>query len=133
MCPRGADNPNGLMKKVRTDRRQFARFDILEYAVIQRDSDPQASSCVVVDVSLGGLQIRTREAFQPGEQCSITIGRGGVRPVSSRVEVRYVERADDSELYAIGLKFLPTETKDRMAMVDYIHDVFRRQGEMLLS
>jgi len=121
------------MKKVRTDRRHFARFDILEYALLQREVHPESTSCVVVDVSLGGLQIRTREALQPGERCQITIGRGGVRPVSSRVEVRYAARDDDSELFAVGLRFLPTETKDRIAMVDYIHDGFRRQGEMLLS
>lgn len=121
------------MKKVRTDRRQFARFDILEYALLVREATQASHTCVVVDVSLGGLQIRTRESLQPGETCQITIGRGGVRPVSSRVEVRYVERTEDSELFSIGLKFLPSETKDRIAMVDFIHDVFRRQGEMLLS
>ncbi|MBX7134633.1 MAG: PilZ domain-containing protein [Fimbriimonadaceae bacterium] len=119
------------MKRTKTDRREYSRFEILEYALMQREGDEEPQTCVVVDVSLGGLQVRTRSIFVAGEVATITIGRGGVRPVASRVEVRYVYQTEESDLYSVGLRFLPGEAKERMAMVDFIHDVFRQQGDRL--
>lgn len=120
------------MKRKITERREYSRFDILEYAQLRR-GDGHSGTCVIVDVSLGGLQIRTREPLVPGDQCQIAIGRGGIRPLTSKVEVRYVNRPQDSDLFSAGLRFLPCSSKERVAMVDYIHEIFRRQGETLLS
>lgn len=120
------------MKRTKTDRREYSRFEILEYAVIHRENGEEGEACVVVDVSLGGVQARSRFPYRVGEIVNLTIGRGGIRPVSSRVQVRYSHQSDDSDLYSIGLRFLPGAAKERMAMVDFIHDVFRAQGERLI-
>lgn len=116
------------MKKT-ADLRQHFRFDILEYAVFQVEGDNVPA--VVVDISLGGLQLRTRRSCQTGERSEIVIGQGGAPTIRAELEVRYCEPVG-SDLYAVGCRFLPASKEDCVTLVDYIHDVFRRQGERLI-
>ena len=123
------------MKERRTtDRRRHARFELFEFTQIMRESDDALYPSLIVDVSLGGLQTRSRQSFTPGEKCILLIGRGGESPVMLHAEVRYsgpVE--DDDQLIATGFRFQPRSSAERMALVDYVHDIFQREGERLIQ
>lgn len=116
------------MKKT-ADLRQHFRFDILEYAVFHAEGETVPA--VVVDISLGGLQLRTRRDCRTGDRIEIIIGQGGAPTIRADLEVRYCASVG-SELFAVGCRFLPASKEDCVTLVDYIHDVFRRQGERLI-
>lgn len=116
------------------DKREHARFELLEYALLgskkaEAASPPQRA--VVVDVSLGGLQIRSRSAFDEGALMRLTVGRAGDEPVAVVAEVRYSIPVEDSDLYATGFRVRPENREQRIEWVDYVHAVFQSQGEML--
>ena len=118
----------------KTDKREYARFELLEYvllggAAVKSSSQPERA--VVVDVSLGGLQIRSRSTFEEGALLQLTVGRAGNDPVFVVAEVRYSIPVEDSDLYATGFRVRPEDKTQRIAWVDYVHEVFQTQGELL--
>lgn len=115
------------------DQRQHHRFELLEYAAIHAPPPLSTIFAVVVDISLGGLQTRSRYELPVGTRCRVLIGQGGDEPIELCAEVRYSRKLPDSELYASGLRFVETESWDRIALVNYIHGIFSRQGEQLLN
>ncbi len=115
------------------DQRRHARFDIVEYAHIFSAGESQPLSGLVVDISLGGLQTRTRGALKAKSACTMVIGQGGQPPLELDVEVRYSLLIEGSDLYASGFKFKPKTVSDRMILVDYIHEVFTRSGESMID
>ena len=115
------------------DKRRHARFELLEYALVFRPIEIEAERAVVVDISLGGLQTRSRGSLAVGEQCLLTIGQGNDVPLRLTAEVRHSRPVDGSDLFATGFRFLPASSEERMALVNYIHNAFQRQGESLLA
>lgn len=121
-------------KKTGVDRRQHTRLHIIEYAVINRESEPVTSlPCLVVDIGLGGLQVRARNPIPPDTEVTFVVGKGGLVSTSFSAKTRYCTPVENSDLYAIGFKFMPTDTEERKSVVDFIHDSFHRQGETLLD
>jgi len=116
-----------------SDRRSFARFEILDYAMVSLLAEEAAIRSVVVDVSLGGCQIRSREQFHPGQVYVLTIGRGNNHPVAIQATARYCKLMDDCDLYATGFQFKSGTASERIAWAEYVHEVFKEQGEMLLG
>lgn len=115
------------------DQRRHARFEIFEYALVHLPGVSQAIPAVIVDISLGGLQTRSRTAPAVGEHCQLTIGQGGMPPIVVTAEVRFVNPVGEGDLVAVGYRFVPGDSEERMTLVNYIHDTFQRQGEVLLS
>ena len=116
-----------------SDRRNFARFEILDYAMISLLAEESAIRSVVVDVSLGGCQIRSRETFVPGTTYILNIGRGTNEPIAIHAVARYCKLMDDCDLYATGFQFQSATASERIAWAEYVHEVFKEQGEMLLG
>ncbi len=115
-----------------SDRRNFARFEILDYAMVIEAGDVSIRS-VIVDVSLGGCQVRSKEQFKAGEVYTLTIGRGNHAPVSIHAVARYSKLLEDCDLYASGFQFESAGAAERIAWAEYVHEVFKEQGEMLLG
>lgn len=115
------------------DRRSFARFEILDYAMVSLLSETTAIRSVVVDVSLGGCQIRSREQFEPDKTYTLKIGRGDHDPVEIQAVARYSKLMEDCDLYATGFQFQSGTAAERIAWAEYVHAVFKDQGEMLLG
>lgn len=114
-----------------TDRRKHARFEIFEFTQILCD-DPTPSPSLIVDISLGGLQTRSRRTFEVGQVCTLQIGRGGSDPLEINAEVCYSAPVEEgAELISTGFRFKPKNAADRMALVDYVHEIFQREGERL--
>lgn len=115
------------------DRRRYARFELLEYALVRPAETDEAVRSVVTDVSLGGLQIRSRRPFAGGEVCEIEIGGHDATPLKIRAEARYSAAVEDSDLFSTGFKCVLNAKQERMGWVDYVHQVFQTQGERLVG
>ena len=70
------------------DRRRHARFELLDYAIVTKDGDEESTRSVIVDISLGGLQLRSRQPFESGASYSLQIGRGETDPIIIIAEAR---------------------------------------------
>lgn len=116
-----------------SDRRRHARFELFDYAIMESLDGGEQRQAVVTDVSLGGLQIRTREKFESGHKYRFTIGRGDQKPVIVTAEVRFVGPIEDTDIYSIGFRCSPQTALERIAWVEYVHDVFKCQGEILIG
>jgi c-di-GMP-binding flagellar brake protein YcgR len=115
------------------DKRRYARFEMLEYVMVYREHEVEPETAVLVDISLGGAQTRSRHSMEVGEVCLLAIATGNSSTVTVTAEVRYCYPVKHSDLYAIGYRFLPETVEERLQLVDYVHDVFQRQGELLIT
>ena len=116
-----------------TDRREHARFEVLDVAMIEDPSKSDPVRAVIIDVSLGGIQVRARETFDKNSFVLVQIGRPGEEPIRIPAEIRYCKDTEKSELFAAGLKVRPKGNLERIAWVNYVHSVFQDQGESLTS
>lgn len=112
------------------DTRRYARFEMLEYALVFFEGREDPVRAVVVDIGLGGLQLRTRSILPVGEACFIQVARANGSTMDLRGEVRHSNPLPDSDICASGFRFLPTTHDERVSIASYVHDVFLRQGEM---
>lgn len=115
------------------DRRAFSRLEVLEYANVTRASGNKPIRSVVVDVSLGGLQLRSKEQFEAGEKYKLILGSNGKKQFCISAEARYCVTIEDSDLFSTGFKCQPENDAERIDWVDFVHDVFRESGESLLE
>lgn len=116
-----------------SERRAFSRLQVLEYANISKPSENKPIRSIVVDVSLGGLQLRSKEQFKPGSQYWLVLGRNGRKQFRISAEARYCVAVEESDLFSTGFKCQPTNDAERIDWVDFVHDVFRESGETLLD
>jgi len=114
------------------DQRQHLRYEVLDYALIYTETEEPIRS-VVVDIGLGGLQVRTRQSLPNGTPCNLKIGNMEHPPVSIRGEVRYVQPIAGCELFSVGIRFVPESHQQRADVAEYVHSVFQRQAETLIS
>ena len=115
-----------------SDQRRHARFELLDYVLLNGEGNqPEPERGVVVDVSLGGLQIRSKAEFKDGDVFRLKVGRVDEDPLEVVAEVRYSIPVEDTDLCATGFKVKPESNEQRIAWVDYVHNVFQSQGEFL--
>ena len=113
------------------DQRRYLRYEVLHFATVYAEAS-EPSYCVVIDIGLGGLQYRTRCALAIGTVATVSVGRSDdLAPLVLRAEVRHCQTIPESDLFAVGLRFLPGDQSERMAVASHVHDVFRRQCELM--
>lgn len=115
------------------DQRRHVRYELVDFALLEADSLSDSIRCIIVDVSLGGLQIRSKNALPLGERCYLRIARLGKRPLVIQGEVRHSGFVQGTDLVGSGFRFLPETNEDRVAIMDYVHDVFIRRSELAVS
>ena len=86
---------------------------------------------MVVDISLGGLQIRTKDCLPLGREVRLKVARTESSPLIFRGEVRHSSLMPGSDLYASGFRFLPETHEERITIAEDVHDIFLRQAESL--
>ena len=111
--------------------RRHARFELLDYAFVRKPDRTDGHRAVIVDVSLGGFQTRSRHRFPADECLVVTVGQAGSTPVEVHVESRYSIAVEDTALFATGFKVKPKSDEQRIQWVNYVHAVFQSQGELL--
>lgn len=113
------------------DQRRFLRYEILDYALVGLE-DGSIVNAVVVDIGLGGLQLRSKTLLPVGQRCDIQIGQLDGDPVFLTGEIRHTSHPAGSELIMTGVRFSPASHADRLAIAGYVHGVFQRQCDKLL-
>lgn len=113
--------------------RRYGRFNTLEYALLHTEAGDDPLPAVIVDISLGGLQLRTRVPLESGDEYMMQIGQGTATPITTAVEVRYSTKIPHTGLHSVGVKFVPGHSEERMRLVQYIHGAFERQQEQMAS
>jgi hypothetical protein len=122
-----------LNNEFESDKRRYLRYEILDYALVYCASRSEATNSVIVDIGLGGLQMRSKQALPVGEMCTIQVGRPNAEPLQLKGEIRHCGLMDDSDLYATGVRFVPQSHMDRIAVAEYVHEIFQRQCDKLLA
>lgn len=114
-----------------SDKRRFLRYEMLDYALAHVPGQ-EAIKTVIVDIGLGGLQLRSKDLLPVGSFCKIYIGRVEGEPLMIAGEVRHSSDIPDSDLIATGIRFCPETHEERLAIAEYVHGVFQRQCDKLL-
>jgi hypothetical protein len=120
-----------LKKQRKADTRRFARFHVLEYALIFSPEGFEPIRSVVVDVGLGGLQVLARKQYPVGDVCSLQIGKADGSRIMVPGQVRFSQPMNGSGLFQTGLRFVPETHEQKSEVVEYVHRIFQRQADML--
>lgn len=112
-----------------TDVRRFARFPLLEYAMVHLEDGSDPFRAMVVDIGLGGAQLRSKEKLPAGAVCTLEMGQDENTTLSIRGEVRFSAQIPHSDLHASGFKFMPEDHVERTAIAAFVHYVFQLQAE----
>lgn len=115
------------------DNRRYARYEILDYAMVVSDHITEPVRSVIIDIGLGGLQLRSRASLPVGSQCLLKLGNMESAPVTIRGEIRHITPVDGSDLFSCGVRFVPETHEERTTVAEYVHSVFQRQADQLIS
>ena len=116
---------------IKADQRRYSRYEVLDYAIVDVDGDPEPIRSVIVDIGLGGLQLRAKKPLNVGTNCRLCVGNLESKPFEIRGEVRHAQQVTGSDLYAIGVRFVPENHDERTTVAEYVHSVFQRQADFL--
>lgn len=107
-----------------SNKRKDKRLSHLEFIRFYLAEKDAPSSALIVDISLGGAQIRTRASCKEQEPCLLLIKRENKDYIEIPGEVRYCEPIPGSDLFGVGIKFLPVTTAQKKDIVNYVHNLF---------
>lgn len=119
-----------LTPNLDSDKRRYLRYELLDCARVSATEDEPFQS-IVVDIGLGGLQMRARHEVDPGESLKILVGRTNEEPLELAGEVRHCVALNGSGLKSIGVRFTPRNHDERLAIAEYVHGIFQRQCDLL--
>jgi hypothetical protein len=115
------------------ERRDSERFALFEYAIVRLGAQSIRLRSVVVDVSLGGLQVRSREEFESGIKCILCVGRIGMEPMEIGAEVRYSRPIEGSDLVSTGFRIIPSSDIEKEQWARFVQNSLKHSGESLAS
>lgn len=116
------------------EMRKHARFELFEYAMIYPFEGADPIRSVIIDISLGGAQVRSRTSVEAGSTVVIDIAQpDAIEPFLVNAEIRYSNGIPNTDLYAVGFRFTPKTADEREKIARYVHEFFRLQGEYLLG
>ncbi|MBS1717198.1 MAG: PilZ domain-containing protein [Armatimonadetes bacterium] len=113
------------------DQRRYIRYELLDYALVHVKGAANPIRAIIVDIGLGGLQLRSRDPIPVGQIVEIRMGNVENEPVAIRGEVRHSQQVPASDLVASGIRFVPSNHEERRAVAEYVHQVFQRQADLL--
>jgi hypothetical protein len=120
--------PKDFMEQSRIkNTRRYERFPCAQMVTIRPKSGKGApaddSRAIVVDVSLGGLKMRTRSKLEPSTPYILTMG-GSSAPVEFNGTVVHLENGGPEEETFVGFVFRPESHEERVAIANFVHGVF---------
>lgn len=114
-----------------SDLRLYARFEYVECAMVYADGEPEPYRAMLVDIGLGGVQLRSKEPLPVDRPMTMKIGQDGKSPLSIHGHIRYCHPTADDGMYVSGFKFAPQKHEERVQIAEYVHGVFQRQWQAL--
>lgn len=95
------------------------------------DGEQNAEPAIVVDLSLGGLQARSRRKYPAGSMCTVSITGENDEAIITQAEIRYSNQLPNSDLFATGFRFVPSTVEERVGLVNYIHTRFQSEADSM--
>ncbi len=113
------------------DLRLYARFEIKDEAKLSADKGEGPITCRLVDIGLGGVHLEAPTELEAHSRAVLQVELGQTAlVVGCRVLYCNLQKPDS---YGCGLKFLPKDHQERVAIAEFVHTVFQRQWEYLAS
>lgn len=105
------------------EMRLFERFGFAECASVTGILGGKPISVVVVDIGLGGMQIRSKERLPANDLLVLRIPREDKSPIAFQGRVRYSYLEQDGSMYVSGYKFSPQNRDECLEIVQYVHNI----------
>lgn len=108
------------------ETRRYERFPCAQMVTIRpkgTESTPDDARALVVDVSLGGLKMRTKASLDTTEAYTLTMASGG-NPIDFNGSIVHLVPGDESTESSIGFVFRPETHEERVAIANFVHQVF---------
>jgi len=112
------------------DNRRYARFELLECAMLYVGEETEPVRVMIADIGLGGVQLRSKEAVPVDQPLVLHIGRDGSEPLAIKGRVLYSHPGEEP-MYVTGFCFTPETHEERVAVAEYVHGVFQNQFDAL--
>lgn len=121
------------MKQAGHERRTEPRLELLEYAIVTPIGKDEAFRSIISDVSLGGLQVRSKCQLEEGIECTLQIGRLAEQPLEVKATLVYSRPIADSDLFASGFRINPANNEEKRAWGDFVHQSFEKMKDHIAS
>lgn len=121
------------MNDSKSDLRLYARFEYVECAMVYEAQDEEPYRAMLVDIGLGGVQLRSKDLLPVGSPLVLRIGQDGKEPLEAKGKIRYCHMDGGEGMYVSGFKFAPESHEERVAIAEYVHAVFQRQWQAMAS
>ncbi len=119
------------MSELNSDLRLYARFEYVECAMVYESSDSEPYRAMLIDIGLGGVQLRSKELLPVGQPLHLRIGQDGKAPLNIRGMIRYCHAGGEDGMFVSGFRFTPETHDERVQIAEYVHGVFQRQWQAL--
>ena len=116
-----------------SDKRRYVRYELLDYAVMSVNGGQDSVNIIITDIGLGGIQIRSKSELISGEKCIVHVACMDGTGLELRGEIRHATTVNNSDLFSAGVRFVPENHAERMAVAEFVHQIFQRQAEELAS
>lgn len=121
------------MKQAGHERRTEPRLELLEYAIVKPLDSDEAFRSIISDVSLGGLQVRSKSRLQEGMECQLQIGRLADQPLHVNATLVYSRPIADSDLFASGFRINPQNSEEKRSWAEFVHQSFEKMRDHIAS
>lgn len=115
----------------KSDLRLYARFEYVECAMIYETEESEPYRAMLVDIGLGGVQLRSKDMLPLETPLQMRIGQDGKAPLVAKGLVRYCYSEGNDGMFVSGFKFYPETHEERVAIAEYVHGVFQRQWQAI--
>jgi c-di-GMP-binding flagellar brake protein YcgR len=108
------------------ETRRYERFPCAQMVTIRELDDVQAKNearALVIDVSLGGLKMRTKASLDPTKSYVLTMANAGA-PMNFHGTVVHLAQSDSDGETGVGFVFRPESHEERVAIANFVHRVF---------
>ena len=106
----------------RLENRSPSRFQVLEYILASQTETGCMARSLMVDLSLRGCQIRSREKFQTGDMVMLHIPRSGQDSMELHTQVTYCYKMSEDDIYCTGFSFKPAQRSEQIQIAHYLYD-----------
>jgi hypothetical protein len=114
------------------DNRKYARFEMLECAMLYIADEQEPVRVMIADIGLGGVQLRSKEHVPVDQPLVLHIGRDGDDPLAVKGKVLYSHPGEQG-MYVTGFCFMPETHEERIGVAEYVHRVFQQQFDALVG
>jgi c-di-GMP-binding flagellar brake protein YcgR len=108
------------------ETRRYERFPCAQMVTIRAKGEQsldEEARALVVDVSLGGLKMRTKADLDPNKSYVLTMA-GKEDPMNFHGTVVHLAQSDANGEAAVGFVFRPESHDERVAIANFVHQVF---------